>query len=160
MAAGLASGIAPDAMPSVALEGTIEPRPSLVVALAGAAGYDRATFDVGAARFVWAAVRPSVCWRFRRSALELDSCGHLEVGAVWAAGQGIVLGQSVTRSWFAPGAHLDARWRVGAMAFLQLEVSASIPTLRDHYMFQPATAVHDTAAVTTWIALGAGLHFR
>jgi hypothetical protein len=158
--AGVAFGVGADAMPAFAIEGRVEPRPDLALALATIVGYDRTTLDMGAARFVWMVARPSVCWRPLRGTLELDGCGHVEAGAMRASGEDVVLGQSITRAWVAAGVHVDARWRLGPMVYVQLELSASAPFQRDRFLFQPATTIYETPAVTGWVGAGGGVHFR
>jgi hypothetical protein len=158
--AGVAFGVGADAMPALRVEGRVVPRPYLALALAAIVGYDRATFDMGAAQFVWMVARPAACWRPLRGQLELDACAHIEAGAVRASGENIVLGQSITRAWIAAGVHLDALWRLSPLFYVQLEVAASAPFQRDRYLFQPATTIYETPALTGWVGVGGGLHFR
>ena len=158
--AGVAFGVSADAMPALAIEGRVEPRPSLAFALAGLVGYDRTTLAMGAAQFVWLAARPSACWLPLHGNLELDACGHVEAGALRASGEDIAPGQSITRAWLAAGVHADARWRVSPMVYLLVQAAVSAPFQRDRFLFQPQTTIYETPAVTGWVGVGGCLHFQ
>ena len=158
--AGVAFGITSDAMPALAIEGRAAPRPYLALAVAALVGYDSAALDVGSAEFVWAVARPSACWRPLHGRFELDACGHAEIGAMRARGRDIVLGQSVTRAWFAAGLHAEATWAITPTVFLKLQLGASAPFQRDRFLFQPSMTIHQTSAVTEWMGAGVGMRFR
>lgn len=158
--AAVAFGITPDAMPVVGVAGRALPRPYLSLGVAAVIGYDRTELDMGAARFVWTIVRPAACWRPLAGRLDLGACGHVEAGLVRATGQNIVLGQSVTRSWFATGLHLEGRVALTSMVFMQLQVGASVPLQRDRYLFQPSMTIHETSPITAWVGAGVGVRFR
>jgi hypothetical protein len=159
-ATGIALGITPDVMPILAIEGRSAVRPQLLLALAGVFGYDRAEIMSGAARFVWMTGRPTACWLPLRGRIELAACGHVEAGLIRATGQHIVLGQSISRAWWATGVHLDAQYRINHSNFIELQVGTEIPLQRDRYLFQPSTTIHQAAVVVGWVAVGLGIHFR
>src|SRR5207249_4159958 len=132
-------------------------RRRLELALAGLAGHDRATLDMGRASFWWLAARAAACARWQGS-VELAACGHAELGAVRAAGEDVVQGRALTRLWLAGGAHGELRWPIGAV-WGQIEAGASVPFLRDRYLFVPAVTIHETAPITGWICVGVGVRF-
>lgn len=113
----------------------------------------------GTAGFTWLAARPGVCVE-RGRALRLTGCGHLEIGLVHAAGEQIVNGRAIERLWAAAGVHAGARWPARSRGFAELQLGVSVPWFRDRYLFNPGVTVHETPAITGWIGVGAGLHFR
>jgi hypothetical protein len=92
--------------------------------------------------------------------VEASACGHVEVGLVRATGSNIVNGRGLTRLWLASGVHVGVRWPTGTRLFGQLELGASVPFLRDRYIFNPNMTIHETEIVTTWVSLGIGMRFQ
>jgi len=68
----------------------------------------------------------------------------------------------------APG-HGEAVVRVAAVAVNRLDIwvredvghayGATLPIVRDRYLFAPNIEVHETPSVTGWLALGVGVRF-
>lgn len=152
------TGVTPD--PVVA--GVVQWRASwsrLAVEASFIGGRDTTMHEGGTATFTWLAVQPAACLVMRRT-VELAGCGHVELGLVRAAGEGIVNGRALNRLWWTAGAHGDARWPARSRGFLQLQVGVSVPLTRDRYRFNPGIVVHETSAVTAWLGLGVGVRFR
>jgi hypothetical protein len=154
------AGVSPDMM----LAGVLELRASLrgryQLELAVIAGRDSTRQDDGAARFVWLAARPAACLGAPARGFALAACGHVEIGAVQARGEQIVNHRDLTRLWLAAGAHAGARYPLSARSFAQLQLGASLPLVRDRYLFAPNASIHETPGVTGWLVIGLGVRFR
>jgi hypothetical protein len=134
--------------------------------VAAIAGRDGKVQDGAEARFTWLAARPAVCRRWAWdawkawAAITVDACGHVELGAVHAAGEQIINQRDLTRLWLAAGAHGMLAVPLHENIFAQLQLGASMPLVRDRYLFAPNVAIHETPVVTGWLVLGVGLQFR
>lgn len=154
------AGVGPVAMPALVVEGRMRWRGDYRLAVAAIAGRDAKAEDGGEARFTWFAVRPAACRRWMWRAIAIDGCGHAELGAVHASGAQIVNQRDLTRLWLAAGVHGAAGVVLYRNIFTRLELGASLPLVRDRYIFAPNVAIHDTPIATGWILLGVGMQFR
>jgi hypothetical protein len=161
-----------DATLGVALDGGLTPDPLLAGSLAARAAWRRTSADLAVlagrdsttvndavARFTWVAARPAGCYRMFRRRLELDGCGHAELGLVRASGEQIINGRALNRLWAAVGAHAGVRWPVSSRSFGELELGTSFPLTRDRYRFMPDMVIHETSIVTGWLLVGIGVRF-
>jgi hypothetical protein len=91
-------------------------------------------------------VRPSVC--FGASA-----------GPVFASGVDFKASSATTRLWLAVDGVL--RWRVSLAGpvFVEIEARASIPLVRDRYIYRPDSTIYEAPVVAGAAAGGAGIHF-
>jgi hypothetical protein len=155
----LEAGVSPGMM----LAGVIEARATLrhryQLELAAIAGRDSTTHDDAQARFTWLAARPAACAVWGDRGLTLGVCGHVELGAVQARGEMIVNQRDLTRLWLAAGAHAGAQYPLGARMFAHLQLGASLPLVRDRYLFAPNVSIHDTPGITGWLVVGVGMRF-
>jgi hypothetical protein len=154
------AGVGPVAMFAAVVEARMRWRDAYQLELAAIAGRDSKAEDGGEARFTWLAARPAVCRRWSWHDQAIDGCGHVEVGAVRAAGEQIVNQRDLTRLWLAAGAHAGLGVPLGQSIFARLQLGASVPLVRDRYIFAPNVAIHDTPLVTGWLVLGLGMQFR
>ena len=152
-------GVTPGTLPALSIEGRIA-RGSLHADLGAIAGRDTASTKAGDARFTWLVARGSACWTAIDRAIALDACAHVEAGMLEAQGVDVIRAQDVRRSWLAGGAHLAARYDLGAKVFAELRAGASTPLFRDRFSFYPNVVVHQAAAVTPWFGVGVGVRFR
>jgi hypothetical protein len=159
VAAMIDAGVSPDVMPGGSFAGRLS-RGRLALGLGALVGYDRTRLDIGRATFWWFATRAASCVTSTAIGLELAGCGHVEIGAVHAAGEDIAMGRSVTRLWLAAGLHARVAWPADSSSFVELELGGSVPFERDRYLFQPNTTIHETADVTGWICVGVGKRFQ
>ena len=161
--AGMIGGVTPDPL----LAGSIEARASRrhwTLGLAVLGGRDATTIEgpgEGAvADFGWLSGRLAGCRRGWLRGVEASGCVHVEAGLVRASGEQIINGRDLDRMWLATGVHGVLRWPAASRGFAQLQLGAAAPLLRDRYRFMPGIVVHETAAVTGWVSLGAGVRFR
>jgi hypothetical protein len=154
------AGVGPVAMFAMVVEARMRWRDAYRVELAAIAGRDSKAEDGGEARFTWLAVRPALCMRWSWQDRVIDGCGHLEIGAVRASGEQIVNQRDLTRLWLAAGAHAGLGIPLHQNIFAQLQLGASVPFVRDRYLFAPNVAIHETPIVTGWLVLGVGVQFR
>lgn len=154
------AGVGPVAMFAAVVEARMRWRGDYQLELAAIAGRDAKAEDGGEARFTWLAARPAMCRRWTWRATAIGGCGHAEVGAVRASGDRIVNQRDLTRLWLAAGAHTSLRVSLYQNIFLQLQLGASLPLVRDRYLFAPNVAIHETPVVTGWLVLGVGMQFR
>lgn len=154
------AGVGPGALFAGALEVRWGPSRLYALELAAIAGRDSVTHDGAEARFTWLAARPAACVLGAAGRVALDACGHVELGAVLAAGAMIINQRDRTRLWLTAGLHGNARYPLGAHGFGLLQLGASVPLVRDRYLFAPNVTVHATPGVTAWLVLGVGLRFR
>ncbi len=153
----IAHGVAPDPLPTAGLEARLARVGLGHVALGAAAGRQTVTTAAGRATFTWVIARASGCWTAIDRAIALDACGHAEVGALGARGLDIVRAREVTRTWLAVGAHAALRWSPGAWLFVEAQAGASLPIVRDRFVFTPNQLIHQADAVVPWTAIGVGL---
>ncbi|TMQ11810.1 MAG: hypothetical protein E6J91_22065 [Deltaproteobacteria bacterium] len=132
------AGVGPAAMFAAVVEARVPWRGDYRLELAAIAGRDTKGVDGGEARFTWLAVRPAACRRWTWPAI--------------APGMEIV--------WLAIGAHGRVGLPLYQNIFAQLQLGASVPLVRDRYLFAPNVAIHETPLVTGWLVLGIGLQFR
>jgi len=152
-------GVAPEAMLAAAVDLRATLRQTYQLELGAILGRESTTQGDGQARFTWLAARPGACRLWHAHAVAIGGCGHVEVGAVRASGDMIVNQRDLTRLWLAAGAHGSARYPLGSGIFAQLKIGASVPFVRDHYLFAPNIAIHDTPSVTGWLLIGLGVQF-
>ncbi len=152
------AGVSPDMMPAGVLEVRATRARRFQLELAAILGRDSSRQDEAEARFTWLAARPAVCLA-APARLTLAACGHVEIGAVTARGTEIVNSRELTRLWLAAGAHASAHHALGSRSFVQLQLGASLPLVRDRYLFAPNISIHETPGVTGWVVLGLGLRF-
>ncbi len=150
------SGITPDALFALALDGRARWH-RYAGELGLLLGRDSTSQQDATATFTWLAARPSGCWLALEAPVEVAACGHVEVGLVRAGGGMIVNQRDLTRLWLAAGAHATARYPLTARIFGQLQLGASLPFVRDRYIFAPNVQIHETAAITGWLAIGVGM---
>jgi hypothetical protein len=160
------AGVGPVAMFAAVIEARMRWRDAYWLELAAIVGRDGKTADGAEAHFTWLAARPAACRRWPWDAwkawasITVDACGHIELGAVHAAGDQIINERDLTRLWLAAGAHGMLAVPLHENIFAQLQLGASMPLVRDRYLFAPNVAIHETPAVTGWLVLGIGLQFR
>jgi len=159
VAAMVEAGVGPEALFAAVVEGRASLARTYQLELAAIAGRDSTARDGARARFTWLAARLGGCRRWRWRPIAIDGCGHAEAGAVRAHGEMIVNQRDVTRLWLAAGLHIGARTPLGAHGFALLQLGASLPVVRDHYIFAPDVAIHETPSVTGWVVVGVGLQF-
>ncbi|TMQ19649.1 MAG: hypothetical protein E6J90_17485, partial [Deltaproteobacteria bacterium] len=151
------AGVGPAAMFAAVVEARVPWRGDYRLELAAIAGRDTKGVDGGEARFTWLAVRPAACRRWTWPAIapgmEIDGCGSAELGAVHASGAQIVNQRDLTRLWLAIGAHGRVGLPLYQNIFAQLQLGASVPLVRDRYLFAPNVAIHETPLVTGWLVL-------
>ena len=58
-----------------------------------------------------------------------------------------------------PDALLEVRALDAGYGDFQAQIGASLPLVRDRYLFAPDVELHQTPAVTGWLVVGAGLRF-
>jgi len=153
------TGAGPGALLAAAVEARASWRDGYAIELAAIAGRDSVALDDAEARFTWLAARPGACRSSPVQDLTVDVCGHVEIGAVRAHGEMIVNQRDLTRLWLAAGLHASARLAVGSRGFGLLQLGASLPLVRDRYLFAPDVAIHDTPSVTAWLVVGVGMRF-
>jgi hypothetical protein len=154
------AGVSPSALFAVALEGHVIWRERYQLEVAALAGRDTSAREDAQVRFTWLAGRLAGCRHGPHRRVTADACGHVEVGAVRASGEDIINQRDLTRLWLAAGAHGRVRIPVGARGFGLLQLGASLPLVRDRYIFAPDVAIHTTPVVTVWAGVGFGFTFR
>jgi len=153
------AGAGPGALLAGAIEARASWRDGYALELAAIAGRDSIARDGAEARFTWLAARPAACRSSPLAAVAVYLCGHVEIGAVRAHGEMIVNQRDLTRLWLAAGLHATARVALGSRSFALLQLGASLPLVRDRYLFAPDVALHDTPSVTAWLVVGVGMRF-
>jgi hypothetical protein len=156
----IARGVSPDSLFAVMVEGRAILGGAYPLELAALIGRDTAARGGARAQFTWFAARLGACrlWHLREVAV--DACGHFEAGVVRASGEQIINQRDLTRLWLASGLHGAARYPLGSRGFGVLQVGASLPLVRDRYLFAPNVTVHETPAVAGWVVAGIGIRFR
>jgi hypothetical protein len=43
--------------------------------------------------------------------------------------------------------------------FAHLQLGASLPLVRDRYLFAPNVSIHETPGITGWLVVGVGMRF-
>jgi len=155
----VAAGVSPEAMFAAVVEGRAGVRSRYELEVAAIAGSDSTSRDGGQARFTWLAARFCVCRRWLRWGFAADACGHFEAGAVRARAEMIVNQRDLVRLWLAAGVHGSASYPFSSRIFGQLQLGASLPLIRDRYIFAPNVELHETPSVTGWLVLGVGVRF-
>lgn len=153
------TGAGPGALLAAAIEARASWRDGYAIELAAIAGRDSIARDDAEAQFTWLAARPAACRSSPVQDVTVDVCGHVEIGAVRAHGEMIVNQRDLTRLWLAAGLHATARLAFGSRGFGLLQLGASLPLVRDHYLFAPDVDIHDTPSVTGWLVVGVGVRF-
>jgi hypothetical protein len=153
------AGVGPGALFAGAIEARSTLHDSYAIELAAIAGRDSAEHDGARARFTWFAARPGACVRGHVERVTLDACGHLEVGGVRANGAMIINQRDRTRLWLAAGWHGNVHVPLGSRGFGLLQLGASLPLVRDRYLFAPNVAIHETPGLTGWLVVGVGVRF-
>jgi len=153
------AGAGPGALLAGAIEARASWRDGYALELAAIAGRDSIARDGAEAQFTWLAARPAACRSSPPATVRVHLCGHVEVGAVRAHGEMIVNQRDLTRLWLAAGLHATARVALGSRSFGLLQLGASLPLVRDRYLFAPDVAIHDTPSVTGWLVVGVGVRF-
>jgi hypothetical protein len=162
------AGVSPGALFAAVIEGRATVRRTYQLELAAIAGRDSTARDGAQAQFTWLAARLGGCRRWLpwsgsgrrgRWGMTAGACGNFEVGAVRARGEMIVNQRDLTRLWLAAGVHASAQVPLGSRIFGQLQLGASLPLVRDRYLFAPNVEVHETPSVTGWLVLGVGVRF-
>ena len=153
------AGAGPGALLAGAIEARASWRDGYALELAAIAGRDSIARDGAEARFTWLAARPAACRSSPLAAVAVHLCGHVEIGTVRAHGEMIVNQRDLTRLWLAAGLHATARVALGSRSFGLLQLGASLPLVRDRYLFAPDVALHDTPSVTAWLVVGVGMRF-
>jgi hypothetical protein len=159
LAAMVEAGAAPGALLAGAIAARASWRDGYAIELAAIAGRDTVALDDAEARFTWLAARPAACRSSPAREITVDVCGHAEIGAVRADGGMIINQRDLTRLWLAAGLHASARVAVGSRGFGLLQLGASLPLVRDRYIFAPNVEVHETPSVTGWLVVGVGMRF-
>jgi hypothetical protein len=154
-----AAGVSPGALFAAVIEGRATVRRTYQLELAAIAGRASVAQDGAQAQFTWLATRLGGCRRWLGWGIAVSACGHLEIGAVRAGGEQIVNQRDLTRLWLAAGVHGSAQGPLGSRIFGQLQLGASLPFVRDRYLFAPNVEVHQTPSVTGWLVLGVGVRF-
>jgi len=153
------AGVSPEAMFAGVVEARARLRRRYQLGLAAIAGRDSTARDGAKAQLTWLATRLGACRLWLRWGITAGACGQLEVGAVRASGERIVNQRDLWRLWLAAGVHGSAQISLGPRIFGQLQVGASLPFVRDRYLFAPNVEIHDTPSVTGWLILGVGVQF-
>lgn len=157
---GLASaGVSPGALFAAVIEGRATVRRTYQLELAAIAGRASVAQDGAQAQFTWLTTRLGGCRRWLGWGIAAAACGDLEVGVVRAAGEQIVNQRGLTRLWLAAGLHGSAQVPLGSRIFGQLQLGATLPIVRDRYLFAPNIEVHETPSVTGWLVLAVGVRF-
>jgi hypothetical protein len=108
------------------------------------------------ADFTWTVVNVDLCPVVALSGtLRGDACVRTDVGALDAAGVGVVPTRTTSRPWVSLGAVARGRWEFTAPFFLEAEAAMLLPLVRDRFFVEPDTTVF-RPAVAGWSA-GAGL---
>jgi hypothetical protein len=157
LAAMVETGAGPGTLVAAAIEARASWRDGYAIELAAIAGRDSVALDDAEARFTWLAARPAACRSSPAGAIIVDVCGHAEIGAVRAHGAMIINQRDLTRLWLATGLHASARVALGSRGFGLLQLGASLPLVRDRYLFAPNVEVHETPSVTGWLVVGVGM---
>ncbi len=156
---GLSSGMAPSALPVVALFADVRGPWALAGSSSLRLGFVYAAQDVpvagaGSAELAWMLGRADLCPASFGGAITFEPCARFDVGALTATGVEVANAQREQRLWLAAGAVGRARWQVsGAIAF-ELEASVAAPLLRDRFYFAPDTTVHRASPVSLAVAAG------
>jgi hypothetical protein len=153
------AGVSPGMMLAGELEARATRHHRYQLELAAIAGRDSSTHDDAQARFTWLAARPAACLVSDGRGVTFAGCGHVELGAVQARGEMIVNQRGLTRLWLAAGAHASAHYPLGPRMFAHLQLGASLPLVRDRYLFAPNVSIHETPGVTGWLVVGVGVRF-
>jgi len=151
-------GVAPGALPSIAVFAQLDRRGRGALRLA--ARWGRATDEVGAARatFTWPRLQLDACPQLAaRGPVALDACAGVQLGVLQARGADIVDPRTATRPWVAPVVAARARWRPTARWFAELDLTAAFPLVRDQFFFAPDTTIHRAPAVVGELAIAAGV---
>ena len=104
----------------------------------------------------WTAVAATVCppWSLGR-AVTLQPCAQAFGGWLAASGRGISNPNSVGRTWWSAGVMLRAGAHLGADFSLELEVGASVPIAKRHFVRDtPEGPVGETPTISPMVALG------
>jgi hypothetical protein len=161
---GARSGLAPQLAPESTffLEASLPPRgllaPALRLSLERDAGLAIVASDGYLARFERTAARLDGCVvRLPLGPVDLAPCASFAAGVL--AGEGRVGGAVVTaaRPWV--DAALAARARVSLFERLSLELDAGgfVPFVRDSFVFEPGTTVHETPPAGAFFGGAAGI---
>jgi hypothetical protein len=153
------AGVGAGAMFAAIAEARVTVRRPYQLEAAAIAGRDTAAQDGGEARFTWLAARLGGCRRWALPDVAVDSCSHVEVGAVRASGAMIVNHRDLTRLWLAAGVHGNVRYPLHSRVFGILQLGISVPFVRDRFLFAPNSAIHETPVLTGWLVAGIGLRF-
>jgi len=155
----VSAGVSPEALFAAVVEARARVRSRYELEAAAIAGRNSTSRDGAQAQFTWLAARFGVCRRWLGWGIAADACGHLEAGAVRARAEMIVNQRDLVRLWLAAGVHGNACYPFSSRIFAQFQLGASLPFVRDRYIFAPNVEVHETPRVTGWLVLGVGIRF-
>jgi hypothetical protein len=153
------AGVSPGALVAAVVAARARVRQTHQLELSAIAGHDSIVRDGAQARFTWLTARLGACRLWVRWGIALGACGDVDIGAVRASGEMIVNQRELTRLWLAAGVHGSAQVPFGSRIFGQLQLGASLPFVRDRYVFAPNVELHETPIVTGWLTLGVGIRF-
>jgi hypothetical protein len=115
----------------------------------------------GHAGLQWTYARLEVCpirW-LERARIVLRPCARGDGGTVSATATGVPDPQSHVRPWGALGAAARAEWVPFEPLRIDLEVSLSMPLVRDEFYIAPAPVVYQAPAVVADGSLAVGVRF-
>jgi hypothetical protein len=95
-----------------------------------------------------------------RGQLAFRPCAGFELGALSAAGVGLVLEKKETTLWIAPLVAVRGEWQFTPTFFASGTLGVRFPLLRQHYFFESGENVHDIPRVSVGFDLGIGVRLR
>jgi hypothetical protein len=115
---------------------------------------------VGALRFTWLAGAVEGCpIRVGTTALHVQPCARVEVGALTGSPENVSFGHGATEPWLAAGAVARAVWAPTRLIFLEIEGGGEAHLLRPQYSFLPGTTDFPPRVASALVELGVGVRF-
>ncbi len=114
---------------------------------------------VGVARFTWNVGRLDLCAGLSVTpTLSLGPCLGVDAGALEGAGT-IAHPRNASSFWIALGGLARGRWQVRSPLFLEMDVGAVFPLVRDTFVFDPQTFLYKAPATGARVSGGLGAYF-
>ncbi len=116
--------------------------------------------DKGGGSFAWTTFGLDACpvrWSWGRA--RLTPCGRVGAGVLLAAGVDVQPTRDATRAWVTIGPLLRGRLGLAGPLFVELEVGAFLPLVRDRFFLEPNRALFRAPIVAFSAASGVGVTF-
>jgi hypothetical protein len=114
----------------------------------------------GEAEFSWYVGRVEACpFRLGSVAASVSSCVTFDAGAQRVVGQNAPADTAQTRPWVSTGLNARGSARLWRSLFVEVEVGAAAPWIKDRWLFADGSEIHATPPISAWLGAGLGCRF-